>query len=162
MKDNEIIELYWKRNEAAIAVTADAYGSYCHSISYNILHNHEDAAECVNDTWFGAWKSIPPKRPERLSTYLGKITRNLSLNRLKQYSAAKRGAGADRAGIVRTGGLYSGAESCGAGRGGDGAGTGHQPVFVWTAGAAAKYVCAAILVSVFHPGYCQSLRYDRE
>ena len=93
MKDNEIIELYWKRNEAAIAVTADKYGSYCHSISYHILHDNEDAAECVNDTWFGAWKSIPPKRPERLSTYLGKITRNLSLNRLKQYSAAKRGLG---------------------------------------------------------------------
>lgn len=93
MKDNEIIELFWKRNEAAIAVTADTYGSYCHSISYNILHNNEDAAECVNDTWFGAWKSIPPKRPERLSTYLGKITRNLSLNRFKQYSAQKRGLG---------------------------------------------------------------------
>lgn len=72
MKDNEIIGLYWERNEAAITASADKYGDYCHSISYNILHNNEDAEECVNDTWLGAWKSMPPQRPERLSTYLGK------------------------------------------------------------------------------------------
>lgn len=93
MKDNEIIELYWKRNEAAITATADKYGSYCHTISYNILHNKEDAEECVNDTWLGAWKSLPPQRPNRLATYLGKITRNLSLDRFKQYNAEKRGRG---------------------------------------------------------------------
>lgn len=55
MKDNEIIGLYWERNEAAITASADKYGDYCHSISYNILHNNEDAEECVNDTWLGAW-----------------------------------------------------------------------------------------------------------
>ncbi|MCM1222368.1 MAG: sigma-70 family RNA polymerase sigma factor [Lachnospiraceae bacterium] len=93
MKDDEIISLYWKREEQAIAATADKYGSYCHSISYNILHNNEDAQECVNDTWLGAWKSIPPNRPGLLSAYLGKITRNLSLNRFKQYNAEKRGNG---------------------------------------------------------------------
>ncbi len=93
MKDNEIIDLYWERKETAIAESADKYGSYCHSISYNILHNNEDADECVNDTWLGAWKSMPPQRPERLSTYLGKITRNLSLNRFKKYTAEKRGLG---------------------------------------------------------------------
>ena len=92
-KDNEIIGLYWERNEAAITASADKYGDYCHSISYNILHNNEDAEECVNDTWLGAWKSMPPQRPERLSTYLGKITRNLSINRFKKYTAEKRGLG---------------------------------------------------------------------
>ena len=76
--DNEIIELYWERNEAAITATAEKYGSYCHTISYNILHSNEDAEECVNDTWLRAWKSLPPQRPNRLSTYLGKIIRNLS------------------------------------------------------------------------------------
>lgn len=93
MKDNTIIDLYWKRDENAIAATAAQYGCYLHSISYNILHNTEDAEECVNDTYFGAWKSIPPQRPGCLSAYLGKITRNLSLNRLKQYTAQKRGLG---------------------------------------------------------------------
>ena len=93
MKDNEIIELYWDRDEAAITATADTYGNYCYSIAYNILCNNEDAEECVNDTWLNAWKSIPPQRPNRLSTYLGKITRNLSLNRYKLLTAQKRGKG---------------------------------------------------------------------
>ena len=93
MKDDEIVTLYWERNEKAIAATEERYGSYCHSIAVNILHNTEDARECVNDTWLGAWKSIPPHRPNRLSVYLGKITRNLSLNRLKHYTAEKRGLG---------------------------------------------------------------------
>lgn len=93
MDDNKIIELYFERSEVAISETADKYGRYCHYISYNILHNNEDAEECVNDTYLGAWKSIPPQRPSRLSTFLGKITRNLSLNRFKQYNAKKRGFG---------------------------------------------------------------------
>ena len=93
MKDNEIIELYWNRDEAAIIASADAYGNYCYSIAYNILCNNEDAEECVNDTWMSAWKSIPPHRPNRLSTYLGRITRNLSLNRYKLLTTQKRGKG---------------------------------------------------------------------
>ena len=93
MKDNEIIELNWNRDEAAITATADTYGNYCYSIAYNILYNNEDAEECVNDTWMNAWKSIPPNRPNRLSTYLGKITRNLSLNRYKLMTTQKRGKG---------------------------------------------------------------------
>ena len=93
MKDNEIIKLYWNRDEAAITATADTYGNYCYSIAYNILTSNEDSEECVNDTWLNAWNSIPPQRPERLSTYLGKITRNLSLNRYKQLNTQKRGGG---------------------------------------------------------------------
>ena len=93
MRDYEIVDLYWKRSEAAIAETSAKYGSYCHAISYNILNNDEDAEECVNDTWLGAWNSMPPQRPNRLAVYLGKITRNFSLNRYKQYAAEKRGGG---------------------------------------------------------------------
>lgn len=93
MKDNEIIALYWERKEMALSVTEEKYGKYCHSISYRILHNHEDAQECVNDTYLRAWDSMPPKKPDCLSVYLGKITRNLSLNRLKLYQAKKRGLG---------------------------------------------------------------------
>ena len=93
MDDNEIIGLYWRRDESAITASADKYGGYCRAISYNILHDAGDAEECVNDTWLGAWRSIPPHRPQRLAVYLGKITRNLSLNRLRGYSAEKRGQG---------------------------------------------------------------------
>lgn len=93
MEDKQIIDMYWERSEQAIASTAEKYGSYCRSISYHILHNIEDVEECVNDTYLAAWKSIPPNRPKRLAVYLGKITRNISLNRAKHYSAEKRGFG---------------------------------------------------------------------
>lgn len=93
MKDREIIELYWARQESAISATAEKYGGYCHVIALNILNNYPDAEECVNDTFLGAWNSIPPQRPENLSVYLGKITRNLALNRYKRNSAVKRGSG---------------------------------------------------------------------
>lgn len=90
MKDIEIVELYWNRDETAITATANTYSSYCYSIAYNILNNKEDAEECINDTWLGAWNSIPPQRPEQLSTYLGKLTRNFALNRYKLQNAQKR------------------------------------------------------------------------
>lgn len=93
MKDYEIINLYWSRDESAITATEKTYGNYCYSIAYNILNSKEDSEECVSDTWLNAWNSIPPHRPEHLSTYLGKITRNLSLNRYKQQTAQKRGNG---------------------------------------------------------------------
>ena len=93
MKDHEIIDLYWSRNEAPITATADTDGNYCYCIAYNILCNHEDAEKCVNDAWLDPWKSIPPHRASRLSTHLGKITRNLSLNRYKLLTAKKRGMG---------------------------------------------------------------------
>lgn len=93
MKDSEIVELYWNRDEYAISATADVYGNYCYSIAYRILQCNEDAQECVNDTYLKAWQSIPPQRPSRLATYLGKITRNLSINRYKWLNAQKRGKG---------------------------------------------------------------------
>ncbi len=91
MKDTELINLFWERSETAIAIAAETYGSYCYTISYQILSSREDAEECVNETWLSAWNVIPPKRPERLAAFFGKITRNLSINRYQQYSAEKRG-----------------------------------------------------------------------
>lgn len=93
MEDSKIVELYWQRSEAAISETAKKYDKYCNHIAYNILYNSEDAEECVNDTYMRAWNAIPPHRPGRLSTFLGKITRNLALNKYKGYNTQKRGSG---------------------------------------------------------------------
>ncbi len=93
MDDSKIIELYLDRSEQAISETSKKYGRYCHYIAYNILHNEEDSEECVNDTYLRAWNAIPPKRPRRMQTFLGKITRNLSLNKWEKLSAEKRGSG---------------------------------------------------------------------
>lgn len=93
MDDAKIVQLYWDRNEQAISVTANKYGNYCTSIAINILGNREDAEECVNDTYMNAWNSMPPHRPSILSTFLGKIVRNLSFNRYKHNTADKRGGG---------------------------------------------------------------------
>ncbi len=91
MDDQKIIQLYWDRNEQAIPETSSKYGGYCTSIAKNILGNNEDAEECVNDTFLNAWNSMPPHKPNILSAFLGKITRNLSLNRYKHNTAKKRG-----------------------------------------------------------------------
>lgn len=93
MEDAKIVQLYWDREEQAIPETADKYGRYCTSIARNILANKEDAEECVNDTYLNAWNTMPPHRPNSLSTFLGKITRNLSFNRYKHNTAEKRGGG---------------------------------------------------------------------
>ena len=93
MDDAKIVQLYWDRNEQAISVTANKYGNYCTSIAINILGNREDAEECVNDTYMNAWNSMPPHRPNILSTFLGKIVRSLSIKRYKHNTADKRGGG---------------------------------------------------------------------
>ncbi|HPX70322.1 MAG TPA: RNA polymerase sigma factor [Bacillota bacterium] len=93
MEDNKIVELYWERDEAAIEQSSAKYGRYCRSIAYNILYNDEDVEECLNDTWMRAWGSIPPARPVSLRAFLGKITRNLALDRYDAARAQKRGGG---------------------------------------------------------------------
>lgn len=93
MEDNRIVDLYWQRNESAINETATKYGKYLHSISFHILSNDEDAEECVNDTYNDAWQSMPPHRPSILSTFLGKITRRISIDLWRKHSADKRGGG---------------------------------------------------------------------
>lgn len=96
MEDDRIIDLYWDRDQDAIAQTAQKYGSYCRSIAYGIVGNLEDAEECVSDTWLRAWDSIPPQRPGKLSAFLGRITRNLALDRYDYNHAAKRTAQFDQ------------------------------------------------------------------
>ena len=93
MDDTQIVELYWARKESAIEETATKYGSYCRSIAQNILNNQDDAEECVNDTWLDAWNSMPPHRPSVLSTFLGKLTRRISIDKWRRTTAKKRGDG---------------------------------------------------------------------
>ena len=93
MEDTKIIDLYFARNETAITETDRKYGTYCRSIAWNILQNHEDSEECVSDTWLRAWNAMPPQRPRVLRQFLAKITRNLSLDRFRAGHAQKRGSG---------------------------------------------------------------------
>jgi RNA polymerase sigma factor (sigma-70 family) len=93
MEDSAIIDLYWAREERALAESDAKYGSYCRTVAYNILRCREDTEECVNDTWLRAWNAMPPQRPGILSSFLAKITRNLSLDRYKAGRADKRGGG---------------------------------------------------------------------
>jgi RNA polymerase sigma-70 factor (ECF subfamily) len=93
MEDSRIVELYWERSENATTETSSKYRNYCYSIAYNILANAEDADESVNDTYLGAWNSMPPHRPSILSTFLGKITRRISIKKWQERHAVKRGGG---------------------------------------------------------------------
>lgn len=95
MEDSAIIELYWVRDESAITQTDRKYGSLCRSLAFRILSDQEDSEECVNDTWHRAWETMPPQRPDSLRAYLGRIVRNLSISRLRQRTAQKRGGGLD-------------------------------------------------------------------
>lgn len=90
MSDKEILELYLARNEEAVRRTQEQYGAYCHTIAYRILQDEGESAECVNDTWFQAWRTIPPTIPQSLRAYLARITRNLSLNRYRRAHQKKR------------------------------------------------------------------------
>lgn len=90
MEDQKIVELYWERSETAISETQNKYGNYCYYIAYHILYSHEDSEECVNDTYLKAWEAMPPHKPSKLSVFLGKITRNLSLDRYDKKMAQKR------------------------------------------------------------------------
>lgn len=93
MTDEQIIDLYWRRDEAAISQTAAKYGPYCYAIASSILSSAQDSEECVNDTYLRAWDSMPPQRPGRLQMFLAKITRNLAFDRFKAQRAKKRGGG---------------------------------------------------------------------
>jgi len=93
MEDTRIIELYFQRNEQAIEETSKKYGQFCHSIAKNILHNNEDAEECVNDTYNNTWNAIPPARPTNFKIWLGKVVRNIAVNLYNRNHAQKRNAG---------------------------------------------------------------------
>ena len=93
MEDHEIVALYWQRSESAIEETDRKYGRYCFSIANHIVPYREDAQECVNDTYLAAWEAMPPYRPGVLSTFLGKLTRRISIDRWRRLTAEKRGGG---------------------------------------------------------------------
>ena len=93
MDDELIVKLYWDRSEHAISETSQKYGAYCHSIAYGILQSREDAEESVNDTYMDAWNAMPPHRPSILATFLGKITRRISIDRWRSLNRIKRGGG---------------------------------------------------------------------
>jgi len=93
MEDIIILDMFFAREETAISQTRQKYGSRLFQTSRNILHNNEDAEECVSDTLLKAWESIPPSRPNMFGAYLMKITRNISINKWKARGAAKRGGG---------------------------------------------------------------------
>ena len=95
MEDKRIVELYWERSETAIAETQKKYGKYCHYIAYNILNSDPDAEECVNDTYLRAWEAMPPQKPKLLKSFIGRIARNLALDRYDREHAAKRRCNAD-------------------------------------------------------------------
>ena len=90
VEDEKIIELFFVRSEQAIQVLDNKYGKTCHKLSYNIVNNRQDAEECVNDAYLGAWNAIPPEKPNPLLTYICKIVRNISLKIYWRKEAAKR------------------------------------------------------------------------
>ncbi len=92
MNDQEIIDLYFARNEQAIAETATQYGGLCYTVANQILHSQPDSEECVNDTYLKTWNSIPPQRPNRLAAFLCRITRNLALDCYRRDHRQKRNA----------------------------------------------------------------------
>ena len=93
MEDKQIVDLYWQRSDLAISETNQKYGRYCRTIAYNICGIAEDAEECVNDTWFRAWNLMPDQRPSVLSAFLVRITRSISIDRIKTNNRIKRGGG---------------------------------------------------------------------
>lgn len=95
MEDSRIIELFNRRDEVAIAEAERKYGAYCRRVAFNLLGAAEDADECVNDTLHAAWKSIPPEAPRSLKTFLGRITRNISVSRYRHEHAQKRASGVE-------------------------------------------------------------------
>lgn len=93
MNDEQIVALYWERDEQAISVTRERYGTYLFSIAFQILADREDSEECENDTYLAAWNTMPPQRPNVLPAFLAKIVRNLSLKKWREKHAQKRGGG---------------------------------------------------------------------
>ena len=108
MEDLEIVELYWARDERAISESDAKYGPLCRSIALRVLESAEDGEECVSDTWLRAWNAMPPRRPARLGAFLGKITRNLALDRWRRDHAEKRYGGETALALEELGEIVSG------------------------------------------------------
>ena len=90
MEDSKIVALFFARSEQAIAELSNKYGNLCMRIANNILGNHQDSEECVNDAYLGAWNTIPPQKPNPLKTYVCRITRNIAITKYHSNTAVKR------------------------------------------------------------------------
>ncbi len=93
MDDTKIIELFWQRSGDAIDETDKKYGRMCRRLAGNILGDARDGEECVSDAYMAVWQSIPRQRPARFAAFLAAVTRRLSIDRLRENTAAKRGGG---------------------------------------------------------------------
>lgn len=93
MEDEQILDLYFARDERAVTETDKKYGSFCYCLANGILNNAQDAEETVSDTYWKTWNNIPPRRPAVFKMFLAKITRNLAFSRWRKYTAEKRGGG---------------------------------------------------------------------
>ena len=93
MDDKTIIDQLWERSEGILSVISTKYGKLCRSLAFGILRSDEDAEECVNDTYLKVWETIPPSRPENLRAYIAKLTRNISIDRLRGAKRQKRSDG---------------------------------------------------------------------
>ena len=111
MEDQEILSLFWERNQEAISAAAEKYGRACTALALGILGSPEDAEECVSDAYLRAWEAIPPRRPEKMGAFLMKLTRNLSFSRWRREHAAKRGGGETALALWEIGEIVSGGES---------------------------------------------------
>ena len=91
MEDYRIVDMYWDRDEGAIAESDKKYGRMLNSLSFALLSSREDAEECVNDTYIDAWNAMPTARPDNLGAFLSKITRRISIDRFRKQHRQKRG-----------------------------------------------------------------------
>ena len=91
MDDSEIVRLFFERDETALSEVSKKYGKYCRTVAVNILGDHAEAEEGVNDTYLRAWESIPPQRPLSLGAFLSRITKHLALDRVRSANRQKRG-----------------------------------------------------------------------
>ena len=107
MEDQEIIRLYWERNDSAIMETDRKYGPYLSKIVRNVLSNGEDVRESVNDTYYAAWNTIPPHRPDCLSAYLAKLARRIAIDQFRKLTRVKRGGGEYALSLTELDGLCS-------------------------------------------------------
>lgn len=110
MQDETIVSLFWERDESAIRETEAKYSDYLKKIALNILSDFEDAKEIINETLLRAWNSIPPQRPEILRTYLGKIARQLSIDRYRSGRRKKRISSELTVSLEELGDIISGTE----------------------------------------------------